>query len=127
MSRMFSITKSIQSSIQKVINKKLSETLMVKKIKKRDGRVVDFDYERVLQAINHQEPDRVPLDLGATGQSGISASTLYKFRKALGLDEHPVCVHEPFQILGQVEQDLRDPRGRRQRDIGVDGSLLKTK
>ena len=67
--------------------------------------------ERVLKAINHQQPDRVPLDLGATGQSGISASTLYKLRKVLGLDEHPIYVHEPFQILGEVEQDLRDALG----------------
>lgn len=32
--------------------------------------------ERVVAAINHLEPDYVPLDLGASGQTGISASTL---------------------------------------------------
>ncbi len=67
--------------------------------------------ERVLAAIQHKQPDRVPLDLGATGQTGISASTLYKLRKALGLEEHPLYVHEPFQILGTVEQDVRDALG----------------
>jgi hypothetical protein len=36
--------------------------------------------ERVLRAINHQEPDRVPLDLGATRQSGISASAYHKLK-----------------------------------------------
>ena len=43
--------------------------------------------ERVQQSINHQQPDRVALDLGATPVSGIAASTLQKLRVALGLSE----------------------------------------
>ncbi|WP_312641309.1 uroporphyrinogen decarboxylase family protein [Hydrogenoanaerobacterium sp.] len=62
--------------------------------------------ERVLATINHQQPDRVPIDLGATGQTGISASTLYKLRVALGLEQHPVHVSEIYQMLGEVEEDL---------------------
>jgi len=64
--------------------------------------------ERVRQALNHEQPDRVPVDFGATGQTGISASTLHRLRAALGLQEKPVTVVEPFQLLGEVEQDLRD-------------------
>ena len=64
--------------------------------------------ERVLKALNHEQPDRVPLDFGATGQTGVSASTLYRLRAALGLPEKPVTVIEPFQMLGEVGQDLRD-------------------
>ncbi len=67
--------------------------------------------ERVLLAINHKEPDRTPLDLGATGQTGISASTLYKLRKVLKLEEHPIYAHEPYQMLGWVEKDVRDALG----------------
>jgi hypothetical protein len=67
--------------------------------------------ERVQLAINHQQPDRVPLDLGSTGQTGISASTLYQLRRALGLETHPIYVHEPFQLLGEVEQDVRAALG----------------
>lgn len=62
--------------------------------------------ERILAAINHREPDYVPLDLGSTGQTGINASTLYKLRKAYGLKEHPVRICEPYQLLGEVEEDL---------------------
>lgn len=62
--------------------------------------------ERLIKALNHQEPDRVPLDLGGTSQTGISASTLYQLRKALGLGEKPILVHEPSQILGMVEEDV---------------------
>ncbi len=64
--------------------------------------------ERVQKALNHEQPDRVPLDFGATGQTGISASTLYRLRPALGLPQKPITVIEPFQMLGEVEQDLRD-------------------
>lgn len=67
--------------------------------------------ERVIKALNHQKPDRVPLDLGATAQTGISASTLYRLRKAMGLEEKPVIVYEPFQILGTVDEDLRQALG----------------
>ena len=53
--------------------------------------------ERVIAALNHQEPDYVPMDLGGCGQTGMNASTLYKLRKAYGLDEHPIKIVEPLQ------------------------------
>ncbi len=62
--------------------------------------------ERVQAALNHEASDRTPIDLGATGQTGMSASTLYKLRQALGLPAHPVRIAEPFQMLGEVEGDL---------------------
>ena len=43
--------------------------------------------ERVLAAINHQQPDRVPIDFGATGQTGISVCALKRLRDYLGLPE----------------------------------------
>ena len=64
--------------------------------------------ERILATIHHQTPDRVPLDLGATGQSGMSASTVYRLRKAIGLEEHPIEITEIFQLLGKIDQDLLD-------------------
>jgi len=63
--------------------------------------------ERVIAALNHRAPDRVPVDFGATGQSGIAASTLYRLRKALGLKETPVTVIEPFQLLGELDEVVR--------------------
>lgn len=62
--------------------------------------------ERVIAAINHKESDYVPLDLGSSGQTGMNASTLYKLRKAYGLKEHPIRICEPYQLLGEVEEDL---------------------
>ena len=55
--------------------------------------------ERVKKAINHQETDRIPLDLGSTMVTGIQASTYAKLRKALGLRDQPVKIIDPFQML----------------------------
>ncbi len=67
--------------------------------------------ERVLAAINHRTPDRVPIDLGATGQTGISVSALYKLRKYYGLEEKPIDVFEIIQMIGVVDEDLRQAVG----------------
>jgi uroporphyrinogen-III decarboxylase len=67
--------------------------------------------ERVLRALNHQAPDRVPFDLGSTAVTGISAWALHRLRKQLGLEERLVRVHEPYQMLGQVDDDVLDALG----------------
>lgn len=69
--------------------------------------------ERVQLALDHQEPDRVPLDLGASAVTGIHVSSLYLLRQALGLDAPgmPVKVIEPYQMLGEVAPDLMDALG----------------
>jgi hypothetical protein len=61
---------------------------------------------RVIAAINHIEPDRCPIDLAATAQTGMNASTLYRLRRALGLPEHPIRIIEPAQMLGDPGEDL---------------------
>ncbi len=66
--------------------------------------------ERVLLALNHQQADRIPLDLGGCGQTGMHVSTVYALRQALKLDPPgtPVKVVEVFQMLGEIKPDLRD-------------------
>ena len=64
--------------------------------------------ERVITAISHQQPDKVPVDFGGTSCTGISASTIYKLRKAFKLPERPVKVIDSFQVLGEIEEDLRE-------------------
>ena len=63
--------------------------------------------ERVLAAINHQQPDRIPIDFGATGQTGISVCALKRLRDYLGLPEKDLDVFEIVQMLGVVDEDLR--------------------
>ena len=67
--------------------------------------------ERVRAAINHLEPDRVPIDLGASPPTGIQAGALSKLRDAYKLEKRPVKVMEPFQVLGEVEEDVRQRTG----------------
>jgi len=69
--------------------------------------------ERVLKALSHEEPDKLPLDLGATLVTGIHVSSLHKLKVALGLirPEDPVKVIDPFQMLGEVDDDLRKVLG----------------
>jgi len=69
--------------------------------------------ERVNQVLNHQEADRVPLDLGACGQTGMHVDTVYRLRQAMGLDEPgtPVKIVEPYQLLGEIKMDLIEALG----------------
>lgn len=69
--------------------------------------------ERVALALDHKEPDCIPLDLGASAVTGMHVSAVYKLRQALGLDPPatPVKVVEPYQMLGEVAPDLVDHLG----------------
>ena len=69
--------------------------------------------QRVIKALNHQEPDRVPLDLGASAVTGMHVSAVYRLRQALRLDlpGSPVKVVEPYQMLGEIAPDLMDALG----------------
>ena len=64
--------------------------------------------ERTLTTLAHQEPDRVPLDLGSSPTTGMHVSSVYKLRQALHLDPPgtPVKVTEPYQMLGEIAPDL---------------------
>ncbi len=66
--------------------------------------------ERIKAALNHIQPDRVPVDFGSTMTSGISASVVSKLRKSMELDssEDRIKVNEPFQMLGEIQPDLKE-------------------
>ena len=64
--------------------------------------------ERVSLILKHQEADRVPLDLGGSGTTGMHVDSVYLLRQALRLDPpgSPVQVIDPFQMLGEIAPDL---------------------
>jgi uroporphyrinogen decarboxylase len=64
--------------------------------------------ERILAAIEHRQPDRVPVDLGATPSSGISAIAYGNLKKHLGLTKGANRVYDVVQQLAQPEDDLLD-------------------
>jgi len=69
--------------------------------------------ERVLAALEHRQPDKVPLDLGGSVLTGMQVSSVYKLRQALRLDPPgtPVKVLDPFQMLGDIQPDLVEAVG----------------
>jgi uroporphyrinogen decarboxylase len=68
----------------------------------------------VLQALNHQEPDRVPFDLGGTGLSTIHVTAYQNLRRHLGLpDVEPRVVFVAEQLV-LIDEDLA---GRLQTDL----------
>ncbi len=72
--------------------------------------------ERVLAALNHRQPDCVPVDFGATAVTGMHVSCVAGLRDYLGLKRGPVKVHEPFQMLGFIDEDLKQALG-----LDIDG------
>lgn len=62
--------------------------------------------ERVLAALNHREPDRVPVDLSGHRSSGIAAIAYARLRKFLGLPDNPIRVYDPVQQLAIVDEDV---------------------
>ena len=62
--------------------------------------------EITLKAINHKETGKIPIDCGSTGVTGIHVLAVEKLRRFYGLEKKPVKVIEPYQMLGEVEDDL---------------------
>ena len=62
--------------------------------------------ERVQTALSHREADRIALDFGATPVTGIHVKMIAAFRRHYGLEDKPVKVVEPFQMLGEVDNEL---------------------
>ena len=67
--------------------------------------------QRVRAALNHQQPDKVPVDFGGTPVTGIHVSVIEGLRKELKLEPHPIRIWEPYQMLGEIEADLIDALG----------------
>jgi len=72
--------------------------------------------ERVAAALDHKQPDLVPVDFGSTAVTGIHVSCVAALRDYFGLEKRPVKVHEPYQMLGWMDEDLKRALG-----LDVDG------
>lgn len=74
--------------------------------------------ERVLAAIEHRQPDRVPVDLGSTPSSGISAIAYNKLKKHMGLAGGHTRIYDVVQQLAQPEEVVLDRFGIDVLDVG---------
>jgi uroporphyrinogen decarboxylase len=64
--------------------------------------------ERVVCALRHQEPDRVPFDLGATANSGIHQRAYAAVRRYLELPPVPPRARDTIMQAAYVDEDLAD-------------------
>ncbi len=68
--------------------------------------------ERLETTLNHEQPDRVCVDIGGTWVSGMHVSVVSRLRQAvLGDSDYCVKVPEPYQMLGQIDDELRSALG----------------
>ena len=68
---------------------------------------------RVRKAINHEIPDKVPMDLGGTSVTGIHAIAYKHLKKILGEESGNIKIIDPYQMLVEVEDAVK-------KKIGVD-------
>ena len=67
--------------------------------------------ERVMTAVNHREPDRVPIDLGGHRSSGIMAIAYDELKRHLGISTGDIYVYDFVQQLAIVEPEVLDRFG----------------
>jgi len=67
--------------------------------------------KRLLDALNHRESDRIPVDFGGTICSCMHITCVAALRDYYGLEKRPVRLYEPFQMLGLIEDDLKEALG----------------
>ncbi len=67
--------------------------------------------ERVRAAIRHEQPDLLPLDVGSTLVTGIRASAYARLKRALGIGGGVTRVYDPFQMLAEVEDTVKEALG----------------
>ena len=74
--------------------------------------------ERILRTIAHEEPDQVPVDLGATPSSGISAIAYHRLKQYLRVEGGHTRVYDVVQQLAQPEEEILDRFGIDVVDVG---------
>ncbi|MEI8113963.1 MAG: uroporphyrinogen decarboxylase family protein [Bacteroidia bacterium] len=67
--------------------------------------------ERFDLTVNHKQPDKVVVDFGSTAVTGIHVLSVENLRKYYGLKYKPIRVIEPYQMLGEVDDELVDAMG----------------
>lgn len=66
--------------------------------------------EKLDRALAHKSGP-VPFDLDSTAVTGLHCTVVAELRRYYGLEEHPVIISDPYQMLGKVEDDLKQAMG----------------
>ncbi|MCK4416843.1 MAG: hypothetical protein KAV99_01590 [Candidatus Latescibacteria bacterium] len=62
--------------------------------------------ERVLKALEHKEPDRIPLDLGSSNVTGITKKTYINLARYLGEEIKEVKLFDTVQQLALMDENI---------------------
>ena len=62
--------------------------------------------DKVIKALNHQEANQVPIDIGSTCVTGMHVTCVAGLRDYYGLEKRPIKIYDPSQMLGLIEEDL---------------------
>lgn len=62
--------------------------------------------ERVLAALGHRQPDRVPVDFSGHRSSGVNAIAYARLRDYLNLPKRPIRVYDIIQQMAVVDEDV---------------------
>lgn len=69
--------------------------------------------ERVMTALNHEETDRIPIDLGSSRSTGINANAYQDLKKYLGITSDTICfdvkqnlAYPDFDLLKRLGSDV---------------------
>ena len=79
--------------------------------------------EKVQSALNRVESE-IPVDFGTTGVTGIHCKVVEGLRRRYGLEDRPVKVIEPFQMLGEVDEELQKIMGTDVAGVNGRGNML---
>jgi hypothetical protein len=66
---------------------------------------------RLQQTLDHRQTTKLVVDFGATSVTGIHVLAIDNLRRYYGLENKPVRVTDPHQMLGEVDQELLDTMG----------------
>lgn len=58
------------------------------------------------KTLNHQQPDRIFLDMDSSPTKGNQVHGLENIEKYYGLESYPIRAIEPNQMLDRLEEDL---------------------
>ena len=62
--------------------------------------------DNFVKTINHKQPNHVVVDFGSSPVTGIHVVVVEKLRDYFGLEKKPVKVIEPYQMLGEIDDEL---------------------
>lgn len=67
--------------------------------------------ERLQATLDHKQPDKLCVDFGATAVTGMGVCTVTRLRKALLGGDERIKVIEPYQMLGEIDEEMRQTLG----------------